>query len=136
MSKIKRFGVSLPSDLLEKFDELIEEKGYGNRSKAIADIIREQLVQASWEYGKGEVVGVITMIYDHHTSNVVTELLEIQHGVETGMYSTMHIHLDHHNCLEILAMKGDPTEIKKMADRLGAIRGVKHTGLVMADHKI
>ncbi len=136
MSEIKRFGVSLPSDLLDKFDELIEKKGYKNRSKAIADIIREQLVRTSWESGKEDMVGIITMIYDHHTSNVVTELLEIQHNVETGMYSMMHIHLDHHNCLEILALKGSPVEIKKFADKLGSVRGVKHTGLIMADHKI
>ena len=154
MTDISRFGVSIPTDLLEKFDARIEDEGYTNRSKAIADIIRDHLIASAWEgdmgessqspgknKGKGkakgsendnkEMVGVVTMVYDHHVPNLVEKLLSVQHSVGASMYSTMHIHLDHHNCLEIMALKGPPGEIKKFSDKLQAVRGVKDTKLVM-----
>ena len=134
MDEITRFGVSLPSDLLEKFDSQIEEMGYGNRSKAIADLIRNSMVETAWSSGKDDVVGVVTMVYDHHTSDVVNKLLELQHEAKIDIYSTMHIHIDHHNCLEILALKGSPVEIKAFADSAKSIRGVKHSGLVVTSN--
>jgi CopG family nickel-responsive transcriptional regulator len=134
MTDITRFGVSLPSDLLEKFDGQIDAMGYGNRSKAIADLIRNSMVETAWQSGKGEVVGVVTMIYDHHTSDVVNKLLELQHEAKIDIYSTMHIHIDHHNCLEILALRGSPAEIRAFADAAKSVRGVKHSGLVVTSN--
>jgi CopG family nickel-responsive transcriptional regulator len=134
MTDITRFGVSLPSDLLEKFDAQIDAMGYGNRSKAIADLIRNSMVESAWQSGKGEVVGVVTMVYDHHTSDVVNKLLELQHEAKIDIYSTMHIHIDHHNCLEILALRGPPAEIKSFADSAKSVRGVKHSGLMITSN--
>lgn len=134
MTEITRFGVSLPSDLLEKFDAQIDDMGYGNRSKAIADLIRNSMVESAWESGKGQVVGVVTMVYDHHTSDVVNKLLALQHDSHIEIYSTMHIHLDHNNCLEILALRGSPAEIRAFSDAVKAVRGVKHSGLVVTSN--
>ncbi len=134
MADIKRFGVSLPADLLDEYDTMIEDMGYDNRSKAIADLIRDKMVEKDWDSDKGEVIGIVTMIYDHHTSDTVTKLLELQHSIHIDMYSTMHVHLDHDNCLEILALKGSPAIIREFADKIKAVRGVKHTGLVMTSN--
>ena len=134
MADIKRFGVSLPSELLDEFDTMIEGMGYDNRSKAIADLIRDKMVEKNWDSDNGEVIGIVTMIYYHHTSDTVSKLLELQHSVHIGMYSTMHVHLDHDNCLEILALKGSPAVVREFADKIKAVRGVKHTGLVMTSN--
>jgi len=134
MAELTRFGVSLPSDLLERFDREIEDMGYGTRSKAIADLIRSSMVERAWESGKGQVVGVVTMVYDHHTSKVVNRLLAIQHDAEVNIYSTMHIHLDHDTCLEILAVRGRPKEVKAFADSVRSVRGVRHSGLVITSN--
>lgn len=130
MKEITRFGVSLPTDLLGKFDREIDRMGYGNRSKAIADLIRDSLVGKAWEAGKGQVVGVVTLVYDHHTSKVVNKLLELQHEADLTIYSTMHIHLDHRSCLEILAIRGKPRDVKAFADSARSVRGVEHSGLM------
>jgi CopG family nickel-responsive transcriptional regulator len=134
MKEITRFGVSLPAGLLEKFDRQIKKMGYGNRSKAIADLIRDSMVETAWESGKGEVVGVVTMVYDHHTSAVVNRLLELQHDAKVNIYSTMHIHLDHDSCLEMLAVRGKPKDVKAFSDSVGAVRGVKHSGLMITSN--
>ena len=93
-----------------------------------------RIVEKDWDSDSGEVIGIVTMIYDHHTSDTVTKLLELQHSIHIGMYSTMHVHLDHDNCLEILALKGSPVIIKEFADKIKSVRGVKHTGLVMTSN--
>ena len=134
MTDITRFGVSLPSDILRDFDDQIEKMGYSNRSKAIADLIRSSMVENAWESGKGEIVGVVTMVYDHHTSEVVNKLLALQHDSDIVIYSTMHIHIDHHNCLEMLAIRGKPSEIKAFSDAIKSVRGVKHSGLVITSN--
>jgi CopG family nickel-responsive transcriptional regulator len=134
MQGISRFGVSLPTELLDKFDRHIDDMGYGNRSKAIADLIRDSLVQDAWRSGKGEVVGILTMVYDHHTSEVVNRLISLQHDADINIYSTMHIHLDHHSCLEILALRGGPSEIAGFADAVKAVRGVEHSGLIVTSN--
>lgn len=131
MTKIKRFGVSVESELLDKFDSQIEKEGYETRSKAISDLIRKSLIDKKWKGGRGEVVGVVTMIYDHHVPNLVQKLIDVQHSFGHDIYSTMHIHLDHDNCLEILALRGRPGAIQKFADEIRAVRGVKDSQLVM-----
>ena len=131
MSKLIRFGVSLEDDLLERFDRLIKEKNYTNRSEAFRDLIRQELVRKQWQTG-GEVAGAITLIYDHHQRELVNKLTNIQHDHGNVIISSQHTHLDHDICLEIIAVKGDPKEVQKLADNLRAIRGVKHGTLSMS----
>lgn len=128
---LARFGVSLDKDLLEKFDHLIEKKNYTNRSEAFRDLIRQELVKKEWEEGE-EIAGTITIIYDHHQRELVTKLMDIQHGHGKNIISTQHIHLDHHNCLEIIAVRGSAREVQKLADTLRAVKGVKHSTLGMS----
>ncbi len=128
---LTRFGVSLEKDLLEKFDRLIENKNYTNRSEAFRDLIRQELIKKEWEAGE-EVAGTITIIYDHHQRELATKLMDIQHDHGKNIISTQHIHLDHHNCMEIIAVRGSAKEAQKLADMLKAVRGVKHSTLGMS----
>ncbi len=131
MSKIIRFGVSLEQGLLEKFDQCRKSKKYTNRSEAIRDLIREDLVKAEWGDDK-EIVGTITLTYDHHKRELVNKLMDIQHDFGKIIISTQHIHLDHNNCLEIIAVQGSPKEAQKLADSLKSVKGVKHGTLSMS----
>ena len=128
MSKITRFGVSLPNSLLTNFDQLIQQKGYQNRSEAIRDLIRDRLVKQEWESNK-ETVGTITIVYNHHTRQLSKVLTNLQHEFYKAIISTLHVHLDQHNCLEILVIKGKGNELKKISDRLIGTKGVKHGNL-------
>ncbi len=129
---IKRFGISLDSLLLKRFDSLITRKGYPNRSEAIRDLIRESLVREEWEYGDRETVGAITIVYSHDTRELTDTLTDIQHHYHTSVISSLHVHLDHHNCLEVIIVKGKGKEIRKIADRLTGTKGVKHGKLSLA----
>jgi CopG family nickel-responsive transcriptional regulator len=131
MSTLFRFGISLDKDLLDKFDRLIREKNYTNRSKAFRDLIREDLVKAQWQKNK-EIVGAITLIYDHHKRELVNKLMDIQHDFGDSIISSQHIHLDHDNCLEIIAVKGLSKEAQKLADSLKSVKGVKHGTLSLS----
>jgi len=131
MSKIIRFGVSLEQGLLEKFDQRRKSKKYTNRSEAIRDLIREDLVKAEWGDDK-EIVGTITLIYDHHKRELVNKLMDIQHDFGKIIISAQHIHLDNNNCLEIIAVEGSPKEAQKLADNLKSVKGVKHGTLSMS----
>ncbi|MFA5144447.1 MAG: nickel-responsive transcriptional regulator NikR [Candidatus Omnitrophota bacterium] len=131
MPKLVRFGVSLERDLLEKFDRLTKAKNYTSRSEAFRDLIRQELVQKQWREG-GEIAGAITLIYDHHKRCLVNKLMDIQHDFGKGIISVQHIHLDHNNCLEIIAVKGSPKEAQALADSLKSIKGVKHAALCMS----
>ena len=131
MSKLFRFGISLDKGLLEKFDRLIKEKNYTNRSEAFRDLIRENLVKAEWKQNK-EIVGAITLIYDHHKRELVNKLMDIQHDFGGIIISSQHIHLDHNNCLEIIAVKGSSEDAQKLADSLKSAKGVRHGTLSMS----
>ncbi|WP_324735889.1 nickel-responsive transcriptional regulator NikR [Thermococcus sp. SY098] len=131
MKKIVRFGVSIPQDLLAKFDKIIDEKGYTNRSEAIRDLIRDFIVRHEWEVGDEEVAGTITIVYNHDEAEVVKELLDLQHDYINEIVSSLHVHMDEHNCLEVVVVKGKATRIKKIAERLISLKGVKHGKLVM-----
>ncbi|ALM74760.1 nickel-responsive transcriptional regulator NikR [Thermococcus barophilus] len=131
MKKIVRFGVSIPQDLLVKFDKIIDEKGYTNRSEAIRDLIRDFIVRHEWEVGDEEVAGTITIVYNHDEAEVVKELLDLQHDYIDEIVSSLHVHMDEHNCLEVVVVKGKATRIKKIAERLISLKGVKHGKLVM-----
>jgi len=131
MSEVVRFGVSLEKELLDKFDRLIKEKKYSNRSEAIRDLIRENLVKREWVEGK-EVAGAITLVFDHHKRDLVNILTDIQHDFYQIIISSQHIHLDHSNCLEIIVVRGKPTEVRELANKLKSNRGVKYGALSMA----
>ena len=131
MAKVFRFGISLEKALLDKFDQLIKEKKYANRSEAFRDLIRQELVSKEWQQGK-EIAGAINLIYDHHKRELVNKLMDIQHNYQKLIISTQHIHLDHDNCLEIIAVKSTPKEAQKLADTLKAVKGVKHGTLSMS----
>ncbi len=128
MSEITRFGMSISSILLRQFDELIARKGYTNRSEAIRDLIRDSLVKQEWDSEK-ETVGTITIVYDHHTRELSRALTSLQHKFYRMIISTIHIHLDEHNCLEVLLVKGKGKELKRISDWLIGTRGVKHGAL-------
>jgi CopG family nickel-responsive transcriptional regulator len=131
MSELVRFGVSLEKSLLERFDLLIREKQYTNRSEALRDLIRRELVQRAWQ-GGSDVAGAITLIYDHHKKDVMSRVTDTQHAFQEAIISTQHIHLDHHNCLEIVAARGRAEEVEKLADALRSIKGVRHATLSMS----
>jgi len=126
MAEAVRFGVSMNRRLLADFDQLIAEKGYKNRSEAIRKLIREKLVQKEWELSKEEIVATITMVYSHEVRELTERLTEMQHKYYKQIISAMHIHLDEHNCLEMLAIRGRADEVKKIADRLLSTKGIKH----------
>jgi len=123
---VKRFGISLDASLLKSFDRHIAKKGYASRSEAIRDLIRDSLVKEEGEYGEKETVGSITIIYSHDTRELTDNLTDMQHDFHTSIISSMHVHLDHHNCLEVIIVKGKGRDIKNIADRLIGIKGVKH----------
>lgn len=126
--KLTRFGVSLEGELLRKFDAYIRSEGYDNRSKALADLIRKEFVTDDFRKGAA-VAGAVTIVYDHHRRDTVNRLLDIQHDHGKIIISAQHVHLDHGNCLEIIAVKGRGAEVKLLADALKSVKGVKHATL-------
>ncbi len=131
MAELMRFGVSLEKDLLDKFDRIIRIENYSNRSEAIRDLIREKLVRKEWK-GKAEVAGAVILVYDHHKRDLLNSLVDIQHDFHHLIIANQHVHLDHHNCLEIIVVKGKPGEIEKLAHKLKSAKGVKHGQLTAA----
>ncbi len=126
-----RFSVSLPQQLLVQLDRMVTEKGYGNRSQAIADMVRDDLVEHRQKSGNEDIAGTITLVYDHHKQHVQTSLTDIQHDHHDVIVSTLHVHLDHHNCLEVLVVRGKAAVIRHIADELIAAKGVKHGKLTV-----
>ena len=131
MGELSRIGVAIDSDLLEKFDELIARRGYTNRSEAFRDLIRDELVQKQWESPDSTVVGTVTLVYDHHVRMLNEKLTDIQHQAFHNILSTLHVHLDHDNCLEVLVVKGKARDVQKIADILISTKGVKHGRLTI-----
>lgn len=131
MSGIVRFGVSLEENLLQRFDDHIHRRKYTNRSEAIRDLIREELVRQQWRENS-EVTGAITLVYDHRRRGLVARLLVIQHDYHHTIFSTQHIHLDHDNCLEIIITKGKAEIIEELYGKLKSAKGVNHAGFAMA----
>ena len=127
-AKLSRFGVSIENELLSRFDSYIAREGYSTRSKAIADLIRKEFVSDLFARG-GNVAGAVTIVYDHHKREVVNKLLDIQHDHGEMIISAQHVHLDHDNCLEIIAVKGPGSRVRSLADSLKSVKGVKHATL-------
>lgn len=126
MGKLTRFGVSLDEGLLEPFDALCAVKGYSNRSEAIRDLIRKALVAEEWQQADGQGAGTLTLVYDHHKNDLARRLTQMQHDEHDIIIATLHVHLDHHNCLEVLILKGEAARVRALADKLISCKGVKH----------
>ena len=131
MPDIVRFGISLESELLDNFDNLIKRRQYSNRSEAIRDLIRHELLKKDLEEDR-EVAGAITFIYDHHQRNLLNRIIDVQHDHQDIIQSSQHIHIDHHNCLEIVAVKGNSKKVNKLSDALRSLKGVMHGSLSMS----
>ncbi len=130
-NRLLRFGVSIPEELIERFDRLIEKRGYANRSEAIRDLIRDALVQETIAAPNAKVIGALALVYSHETRDLTDRLTELQHRDFAAIVSTLHVHLDAHNCLEVIILKGKASRVKKMADNLISMRGVKHGKLTL-----
>jgi len=130
--KLKRFGVSMEKDLLDKFDNVVSGRKYANRSEAVRDFVRAALVEEEWKNLKGQVIGTLTIIYDHHARLLSEKLSGIQHDHFDNIIAATHIHLDHDNCAEVIILKGKGSDVKKISDRLIGTKGVKHGKLAMA----
>jgi CopG family transcriptional regulator, nickel-responsive regulator len=126
-----RFGVSIEGGLLDKFDGLLERQGYTNRSEAIRDLIRRHLVEEEWAEDR-ETMGNLTLVYDHHVRELGEKMTQTQHDYQEHIISTMHIHLDHHHCMEILVLKGAAGKLKKLSNLLIRMKGVRYGRLVPA----
>jgi CopG family nickel-responsive transcriptional regulator len=131
MSGLRRFGVSLESRLLGRFDALNRKRRHTKRSEAIRDLIRKGLVEEEWSAGDNEVVGTVTLTYDHHSLDLPKRLADVQHRNHTAIVATMHVHLDAHNCLEVLVLRGGCEPLKALGESLVATRGVKHGKLTL-----
>ncbi len=128
---LKRFSVSLEENLLAIFDSYIAEKQYNNRSEAVRDLIRKAFVQKEWQAGK-EVMGVVSLVYDHHQHKLQEKVTEVQHDYHDHIVSTTHVHMDHDNCLEVIIVKGKAGEVRDLADRLISLKGVRDGNLAMS----
>jgi len=130
VSEIARFGVSMDADLLEKFDSLAQRRGAANRSEAIRDLVRDALVEESWQKGKGESMAAAVLVYDHHTRDVGARLNHIQHEHPETVVSSMHIHVDKHTCMEIVVLRGRRALLAELGYRIIGTKGVIHGKLV------
>ena len=129
--KIRRFGVSLEEDLLKELDVIAKRGKFPNRSQLIRFLIRKNLVEEAWR-GNQEVSGAVVLIYDHHKRELISKSIDIQHNFAHIILATQHIHLDHRNCLEIIALKGKASTLRELADKLISLKGVKHGRLVIS----
>ena len=129
MAQLERIGVSLDKELLSKFDDLISKQGYGSRSEAIRDLVRRQLSEERLQCPKARAVAAVFLVYDHHSTRLTESLIDVQHthslGSSLRVISSMHVHLDAHDCLEIIVFRGRVAEIGKLADRILSMKGVK-----------
>ncbi|WPM31289.1 nickel-responsive transcriptional regulator NikR [Hydrogenobacter sp. T-2] len=124
MEKSVRFCVSLHEGLLEELDKRVIRRGYASRSELVRDLIRDLLSQEKWEENQ-EVIGVLSIIYDHHDKELVYRLLDLQHKHHVNVLCSTHLHLDHHNCLEVIVLRGMAEELESLANQIGGLRGVK-----------
>ncbi len=127
--KLVRFSITIPEELLEYIDKNLIKKGYSSRSEFIRDLVREMIISDRWSDGKDEVVGVLTVIYDHHKRELTQKMIDLQHSKYINIMCTTHVHLDHHNCLETIIIKGKPSEIESISVKIAGLKGVKFAKL-------
>ena len=132
MSEIVRFSVSLEADLLKQFDRYCKEGKFATRSEAIRQLLRESLTAHAWESDAQDAAATLTIVYDHHRTHLADWLLELQHRHTDMVVSTMHVHLDHHNCLEVIVLRGRAGALQKVASELRGLKGIHKGQLVMA----
>ncbi|MBN7288531.1 MULTISPECIES: nickel-responsive transcriptional regulator NikR [Campylobacter] len=132
MDNIIRFSVSLPSQLLDELDKKVGEQGYASRSEFTRDLIREKIVNDSWKDAKEELIGVLTLIYVHHQNDLINKMMDIEHDADVTIICTNHVHVDHHNCLEIITLRGEAAKIEHFSDRIAGLKGVKFAKLTKA----
>lgn len=125
-SSLKRFGISMDSSLLNKFDQLVKQRGYLNRSEAIRDLVRDALIQQLWDENEQVVAGSILLFYNHHQRNLLEEMTNIQHEYHDLILTTTHFHLTHQSCLELIVVKGKVSEIKQLSNKLTSLKGVEY----------
>jgi CopG family nickel-responsive transcriptional regulator len=131
VGKLTRFGLAMDDELLTRFGQLVERRGtHANRSEAVRDLVRDALVESEWEDSDEEIVGTVTMVFDHHASDLSERLDALQHAHHDKIVSSMHIHLDAHNCLEVLVVRGTSAQVRSIANGLLGTKGVKHGKLV------
>lgn len=128
---VERVGVSFEPELLSKFDSLIKKRGYTNRSEAIRDLVRNDIIASGTKEEESEVIGTLTIIYDHDIGNVTDKLLHLQHHHHEEIIFTTHIHVDDRTCLEIVVIRGQLSRVKKFSENVKALKGVKHGQLVV-----
>ncbi len=131
MTELTRFSVSIDKSLLSKFDRQLDADKYPTRSKAVADLIRNRLIEKQWTSCK-KTAGAAILVYDHHRRGLANKLIHIQHEYHSLIVSTQHVHLDHDNCLEVIVLNGLPGKMEKLALELKSTKGVKHCSLTMA----
>jgi CopG family transcriptional regulator, nickel-responsive regulator len=127
-----RFTVSLPAGLLQELDRRVGGKGYASRSELVRDLIRDQILETRWADSDEDLVGVLTICYDHHERGLTQRVLDAQHSAYVNILCSTHVHLDHHNCLEAIIIKGKPKDIEQIRTQIGGIRGVKFARLSKA----
>jgi CopG family nickel-responsive transcriptional regulator len=133
MAETERVSLAIESELLSRFDALIEKSGHGNRSEAVRDLIRNRLIEEEWATtSSGEAVATVTLVYDHTKRELADRLLEVGHDHHGTVLATLHVHLDHDNCLEIVALRGKPKQLRHIAEHLIGMKGVKHGKLVLS----
>ncbi|MCC6446752.1 MAG: nickel-responsive transcriptional regulator NikR [Armatimonadetes bacterium] len=130
METLERFGVSIPADLLQAFDRLIARQGYPSRSEALRDLIRERLIEEKWNDENETLVGTVTIVYDHDKRSLADDLVDAQHEYHRQILSGLHVHLDEHHCLEVVAVRGTRSQLEEIASRLLSAKGVQHGKLV------
>jgi CopG family nickel-responsive transcriptional regulator len=128
---VSRFSISMSRDLIRRLDAMTKAKGFPNRSHAIAQMVRENLIEHHGQVGAHEIAGTITLVYDHHKRNIQALLTDIQHDHGDLIIAALHVHLDHHHCMEVLAVRGPADKIREMADKLMIAKGVKHGRLTV-----
>jgi CopG family nickel-responsive transcriptional regulator len=132
VSDLVRFSVSLEGELLEAFDRYCSEGKYATRSEAVRQLLREKLTESAWESNAEDAAATLTLVYDHHKTHLAEKLLELQHEHTDRVVSTMHIHLDHDNCLEVIVLRGRAADLQKMAAELRGLKGIRRAELVLA----
>lgn len=130
MGQIERFGVSMERGLLKRFDDLLAGRGYGSRSEGIRDLVRKELVGEEWAEPGAEVIATVSIVYPHHEHHLADALTDLQHRHHASIVSSTHVHLDTHNCLEVIIVKGPSEKVRGIAAKLVSTRGVRHGGVI------
>jgi len=131
MKTLSRFGVSIETGLLQRFDRFIDSTGYSNRSEAFRDLIRARLIEEDLQIASTKALGVLSLVYDHHKRELEEKLTDLQHHHHTSVIAATHVHVDHDNCLEVILLKGEVKTMQHIASSLSSLKGVKHSKLVL-----